>query len=195
MPKIDDQFLDSTIGSTMFDLRGKQSVRATFKLSQKAIDSIGLVAIHLGIKQKSLFDHIIEDLDALDTLAKTIKIRQFQKIPRRQKTYVLSRKTIEALEAISQAYDTPRDALVEYSVKKLESIIKAEKARHKARKVLQKKIINHFDQGKTLYKNAIDLLGKNDPFCKKIEKAVFACEKTQEDLTQFLEKSRVLEEF
>ena len=195
MPKIDDQFLDSTIGSTMFDLRGKQSVRATFKLSQKAIDSIGLVAIHLGIKQKSLFDHIIEDLDALDTLAKTIKIRQFQKIPRRQKTYVLSRKTIEALEAISQAYDTPRDALVEYSVKKLESIIKAEKARHKARKVLQKKIINHFDQGKTLYKNAIDLLGKNDPFCKRIEKAVFACEKTQEDLTQFLEKSRVLEEF
>ncbi|MCK5696195.1 MAG: hypothetical protein KAH62_06310, partial [Desulfobacula sp.] len=87
MSKIDDQFP----GSNMFDLRGKQSVRATFKLSQKAIDSIGLVAIHMGIKQKSLFDHIIEDIDALDRLAKTIQIRQFRKIHRKQKTFVLSR--------------------------------------------------------------------------------------------------------
>ena len=85
MPKIDDPFL----GPAMFDLRGKQSVRATFKLSQKAIDSIGLVAIHLGIKQKSLFDHIIEDMTALSDLAKTIRIRQFKKIPRKQKTFVL----------------------------------------------------------------------------------------------------------
>jgi len=194
MPKKDDQFQDS-IRSTMFDLRGKQSVRATFKLSQKAIDSIGLVAIHLGIKQKSLFDHIIDDLDALDSLAQQIQLRQFKKIPRKQKTYVLSRKTIDALEAISQAYDTPRDALVEYSVKKLESIINAEKARHKERKILQKNIIDHFNQGRTLYKKASDLLGKNDPFCKRMEKAVFACEKTQAELSDFLEKSKILEEF
>jgi hypothetical protein len=195
MPKTDDQSPESTISSTMFDLRGKQSVRATFKLSQKAIDSIGLVAIHLGIKQKSLFDHIIDDLDALDTLAKTIKIRQFQKIQRKQKTYVLSRKTIEALEAISQAYDTPRDALVEYSVKKLESIIKAEKSRHKERKILQKNIIAHFDQGRMLYKKAMNLLGENDPFCRRMEKAVFACQKTQEDLSDFIKKSEILEDF
>ena len=194
MPKIDDQFPNS-IGSTMFDLRGKQSVRATFKLSQKAIDSIGLVAIHLGIKQKSLFDHIIDDLDALDSLAQQIQLRQFKKIPRKQKTYVLSRQTIDALEAISQAYDTPRDALVEYSVKKLESIINAEKARHKERKILQKNIIDHFNQGRALYKKASDLLGKNDPFCKRMEKAVFACEKTQTELSDFLEKSKILEEF
>jgi citrate lyase gamma subunit len=34
------------------DLRGRQSVRATFKLSAKAIDTLSLVAVHLGIKQK-----------------------------------------------------------------------------------------------------------------------------------------------
>lgn len=195
MSKIDDQSLDSTINSTMFDLRGKQSVRATFKLSQKAIDSIGLVAIHLGIKQKSLFDHIIDDLDALDSLAQQIQMRQFNKIPRRQKTYVLSRKTIEALEAISQAYNTPRDALVEYSIKKLESIISVEKERHKERKILQQNIIDHFQQGKRLYQTAINILGKNDPFCKRMEKAVFACQKTQEELSGFIEKSKILEEF
>ena len=191
MSKIDDQFP----GSTMFDLRGKQSVRATFKLSQKAIDSIGLVAIHMGIKQKSLFDHIIEDIDALGSLAKTIRIRQFKKIPRKQKTFVLSRRTIEALESISQAYGTSRDALVEYSVKKLESVISAEKLRHEERKILLKDAIDHFNQGKALYQKAISILGKDDPFCRRIEKAVFACQKTEEELTDFIEKSKILEEF
>ncbi len=195
MPEINDNSPDSTISTTMFDLRGKQSVRATFKLSQRAIDSIGLVAIHLGIKQKSLFDHIIDDLDALDVLAKQIQIQKFKKLPRKQKTYVLSRKTIEALEAISQTYGTPRDALVEYSIKKLDSIITAEKARHKDRKILQKNIQEHFDQGRKLYKDAIELLGENDPFCKRMKKAVFACQKTQEDLSDFIEKSKILEEF
>lgn len=191
MSKIDDQFP----GSTMFDLRGKQSVRATFKLSQKAIDAIGLVAIHMGIKQKSLFDHMIEDLDALDSLAQTIRIRQFKKIPRKQKTFVLSRKTIDALEAISQAYGMPRDALVEYSVKKLESIISAEKLRHEERKILQKEIIDHFNQGKEIYKKALAILGKDDPFCRRIEKAIFVCQKTEDDLFDFIIKSKVLEEF
>jgi hypothetical protein len=191
MSKIEDQFP----GSTMFELRGKQSVRATFKLSQKAIDAIGLVAIHMGIKQKSLFDHIIEDSDALGNLAKTIRIRQFKKIPRKQKTFVLSRKTIESLGAISQAYGTPRDALVEYSVKKLESIINAEKARHKERKILQKEIIEHFYQGKLLYKKAINILGKNDPFCRRIERAIFDCQKIEIELSDFIKRSKVLENF
>ncbi|MCP3872071.1 MAG: hypothetical protein GY699_02810 [Desulfobacteraceae bacterium] len=191
MSKIEDQFP----GSAMFDLRGKQSVRATFKLSQKAIDAIGLVAIHMGIKQKSLFDHIIEDLDALDDLAKTIRIRQFKKIPRKQKTFVLSRKTIDALGAISQAYDTPRDALVEYSVKKLESIISAEKLRHKERKLLHAQVLNHFNQGIVLYRESVSILGKDDPFCRRLEKAIFACQKTGKDLSDFIEKSKVLEDF
>jgi len=191
MSKIDDQLP----GSTLFELRGKQSVRATFKLSQKAIDAIGLVAIHMGIKQKSLFDHIIEDSDALGILAKTIQIRQFKKIPRKQKTFVLSRKTIESLGAISEAYGTPRDALVEYSIQKLESIINAEKARHIERKILQKEIIDHFNQGKLLYKKAIKILGKDDPFCRRIGKVIFDCQKREAELSDFIEKSKVLENF
>lgn len=191
MSNLEDQYP----GSAMFDLRGKQSVRATFKLSQKAIDSIGLVAIHMGIKQKSLFDHIIEDLDALDSLAKTIRIRQFNKIPRRQKTFVLSRKTIEALETISQAYGTPRDALVEYSIEKLGSIISDEKLRHEERKILKENVQDHFNKGKALYKKAVSILGKNDPFCRRLEKAIFTCQRVEEDLTEFIEKSKVLEGF
>lgn len=191
MSKLEDQFPSST----MFDLRGKQSVRATFKLSQKAIDAIGLVAIHMGIKQKSLFDHIIEDMQALDDLAKTIRIRQFKKIPRRQKTFVLSRRTIESLESISRSHNTPRDALVEYSVKKLESIISAEKARHEERKKLLLHAAAHFEQGRALYIKAVRTLGKTDPFCRRLEKAMVACEKSQIELDEFIEKSKVLEDF
>jgi hypothetical protein len=191
MPKIEDPFL----GPAMFDLRGKQSVRATFKLSQKAIDSIGLVAIHMGIKQKSLFDHIIEDMAALSDIAKTIRIRQFQKIPRRQKTFVLSRKTIDALSAISETYNMPRDALVEYSVKKLESVILAEKLRHQERKKLHRQMAAHFIKGEALFEHATEVLGVDDPFCRRFEKAVVMARKTTQEVSEFLEKSKVLEDF
>jgi len=191
MSKIDDQFP----GSTMFDLRGKQSVRATFKLSQKAIDAIGLVAIHMGIKQKSLFDHIIEDLDALDSLAKTIQIRQFKKIPRKQKTFVLSRKTIEALTAISETYNMPRDALVEYSIKKLESVIQSEKLKHEERKKLSRQMIARFNETLSLYRESANILGADDPFCRRLERVVITMEKTKQDVDAFLEKSKVLEDF
>ena len=191
MPKIDDPFL----GPAMFDLRGKQSVRATFKLSQKAIDSIGLVAIHMGIKQKSLFDHIIEDMAALSDLAKTIQIRQFKELPRKQKTFVLSRKTIDVLSAISETYGMPRDALVEYSVQKLESVILAEKLRHVERKKLNKQMTTYFLAGEALYKNATKILGEDDPFCRRFEKAVVTARKTTQEVNDFLEKSKILEDF
>ena len=191
MPKPNDPLS----GPSMFDLRGKQSVRATFKLSQKAIDALGLVAIHMGIKQKSLFDHIIEDYAALDELARTIRVRQFKKIPRRQKTFVLSRKTIEALETISQTHDTPRDALVEYSIKKLESVIEVEKERHKERKKLAREMGDRFQRTLDLYRESSKRLGPDDPFCRRLEKVVETMRKTHQEVDEFLEKSKVLEDF
>ncbi len=182
-------------GKTMLDLRGKQSVRATFKLSQKAIDAIGLVAMHMGIKQKSLFDHIIEDTKALDDLAQTIRIHQFHKIPRRQKTFVLSRKTMESLASISQAHGMPRDALVEYSIQKLEQIITSEKLRHQERKKIQAQVTEHFRDGESLYLAAANKLGVDDPFCRALKKSTITNRKIHEELESFLEKSRILEEY
>ncbi|MCA1795338.1 MAG: ABC transporter ATP-binding protein [Desulfobacteraceae bacterium] len=158
--------LDPFSSSPMFDLRGRQSVRATFKLSQKAIDAIGLVSLHMGIKQKSLFDHIIEDTGALEDLVQTIRLRQFKKIPRRQKTFVMSRRTIDALSTISRTYDMPRDALVEYAVQKLESVIQHEKIRHAERKKLAAEVMAHFEKGEQVYRSVVKTLGKDDPFCR-----------------------------
>ena len=42
---------------TTLDLRGRQSVRATFRLSEACIDAISILSAQLGIKQKSVFDH------------------------------------------------------------------------------------------------------------------------------------------
>ena len=39
--------------STTLDLRGRQSVRATFRLSEACIDAISILSAQLGIKQKT----------------------------------------------------------------------------------------------------------------------------------------------
>ncbi|MCK5098570.1 MAG: hypothetical protein KAR45_10740, partial [Desulfobacteraceae bacterium] len=170
-------------------------VRATFKLTKKAIDSLGVVALHMGIKQKSLFDHIIEDASTLKELARQIQIQKFKKKIRVQKTYVLSRKTIDILEAISETHDLPRDALVEYSIMQLESVILAEKANHKKRKLLFNEVLDHFNQGRELFAKSLELLGEHDPFCKKLEKALLAYNKEKNDIESFLKKSKPLEDF
>ncbi|MFO7750597.1 MAG: hypothetical protein R6V54_10945 [Desulfobacteraceae bacterium] len=182
-------------GTAALDLRGRQSVRATFKLSQRAIEALSLVAVHLGIKQKSLFDHLIEDVSALGKVADEVRMRQFNKIHRVQKTYVLSRKTLDALELISKDHGTPRDALVEYSIKRLESLILAEKSKHEKRKALFDEVIHHFEEGNILLDRSKMALGSDDPLCIHIEKAMSACAKTKADMAVFMEKSKVIEEF
>jgi hypothetical protein len=181
--------------STTIDLRGKQSVRATFKLSARAIDYLSLVAVHLGIKQKSLFDHLIDDAPALRDIAATIHMRQFNRIARVQKTYVLSRKTLEVLELISKDLNTPRDALVEYSLHKLEAVIQGEKKRHEQRKRLFKELMTHWEEGNILLKKAREILGDEDPFCLEMNRSMLSLTRTTKELSTFIEKSRVIEEY
>lgn len=183
------------IGSVAMDLRGKQSVRATFKLSEKAIDSLSLVAVHLGIKQKSLFDHLIDDARTLNDIAEKIRIRQFNKIERVQKTYVLSRKTLNVLELIAKDHDTPRDALVEYAIKKLEDVIVAEKEKHKQRKKMFSELNRQWEESIKLFEKSRKTLGEDDPFCRNLERAMNAMSRTRSDLEAFIEKSSVIEEY
>ena len=177
------------------DLRGRQSVRATFKLSEKAIDSLSLVAVHLGIKQKSLFDHLIEDATSLRDLSRQIRVRQFNKMVRVQKTFVLSRRTLEVLDSISKSQETPRDALVEYSIKRLEEVIASEKLRHEKRKKLFREMTTHWEEELRILKKAKEVLGEGDPFCRSVERVQEASLKTREVLEAFMEKSRIIENY
>ena len=144
------------------ELRGRQSVRATFKLTEKAIETISVLAVHLGIKQKSLFDHLIEDTGSLNTIAKDVNPGQFKTLDRVQKTYVLSRRTLSILDQISKHFATPRDAIVEYSVHRLLPVIEREKEKHRIRKRLLHDLNDHCRSGLNLLENARKLLGEDD---------------------------------
>lgn len=177
------------------ELRGMQSVRATFRLTERAIGTISIVATQLGIKQKSLFDHLMEDVQALSNIARDLDTDAQRGQQRVQKTYVISRKTLSCLERISNEYDASRDALIEYSIKRLMPIIEREKEKHRHRKALLKKVIDHFNQGVVLLQEADDTLGLDDPVSDRMRSAIASYENTIRDLAAYVEKGRVLEEF
>ena len=177
------------------DLRGRQSVRATFKLSAKAIDALSIVAVHLGIKQKSLFDQLIEDAGSLSLIAREMESEDFHTLERVQKTYVISRKTLRSLEDISRQFDAPRDALVEYSIQRLLPVIAREREKHQKRKEILKDINAHFEQGLKILNKTRDLLGENDPVYTKLETAMGACVHARDNIDQFIERCEIIEEF
>jgi len=177
------------------ELRGRQSVRATFKLTEKAIETISVLAVHLGIKQKSLFDHLIEDTGSLNTIAKDVNKVQFKTLDRVQKTYVLSRRTLSILDQISKHFAKPRDAIVEYSVHRLLPVIEREKEKHRIRKKMLYELDDHCRSGLHLLENARQLLGDDDPFCEKLETAMAACGATTRDLSDFVARCADIENY
>ena len=100
------------------DLRGRQSVRATFRLFEDCINAISILATQLGIKQKSVFDHLFEDDQILKTVAAELKDTELDRNQRVQKTFVISRRSLYFLDKIASKHNTPRDALVEYSIRR-----------------------------------------------------------------------------
>ena len=154
------------------DLRGRQSVRATFKLSARAIDVLSIVAAQLGIKQKSLFDHLIEDAQSLNLIANEIEDEVFDALDRVQKTFVVSRRTLSCLEQTSRQFNAPRDALVEYSIQRLLPVITKERERHRKRKTILNDINAHLAQGLKILQKAQSLRGGVDPVYVRFETAM-----------------------
>jgi len=177
------------------DLRGRQSVRATFKLSARAIDALSIVAVHLGIKQKSLFDQLIEDAGSLSHIAREIESDDFATLERVQKTYVISRRTLRSLEDISRQFDAPRDALVEYSIQRLLPVIAREREKHQKRKEILQDINAHFEQGLKILNKTSELLGENDPVYAKLEAAMGTYMHARDNIDQFIKRCEIIEEF
>ena len=177
------------------DLRGRQSVRATFRLSEACIDAISVLAGQLGIKQKSVFDHLMEDAQVLKEMAREAADAKLDRHQRIQKTFVISRRSLSFLDAISSEFDTPRDALVEYSVRRLLPIIARERKKHEKRKQLFAGIANHFAEGEKLLANAREKLGADDPVVDKLSAAMSAYRNAFDDISAIIGKGKILEEF
>ncbi len=177
------------------DLRGRQSVRATFKISARAIDVLSIVATHLGIKQKSLFDHLIEDVKSLNVIANEIEDEAFGALKRIQKTFVVSRRTLSCLEETSRQFNAPRDALVEYSIQRLLPVIAKERERHSKRKEVLNDINAHLEQGLKILQKARSLLGEEDPVYTRFESAMHGLANAQAHIEDYVKRGSVIEDF
>ncbi len=174
------------------ELKSNQSVRATFKLSQNTILALNIVSSQLGIKQKSLFDHLIADTDALETIAR--KIRRTARtrhgnLEGVQKTYVISRKTLSILQQMAKAYEAPRDALVEFSIRRLKPVIEQEKEKLEVRRKIVANLEAQLDRQKELLSQAIDELGADDAICEQLSIAVNKLENAYLSILAFVKKS------
>jgi hypothetical protein len=177
------------------DLMGRQSVRATFKLTEGCIDAISIVAAHLGIKQKSLFDHLVEDAGLLSSIAHKIQDTELTKQNRIQKTFVISKKSLVSLDNVAKRFNAPRNALVEYSVRRLLPIIAKERKKHYKRKEILGEIGNHFQQGENLLQKIGSLLGFDDPIYHRLESVMNIYESAYNHMASFIEKTKIIEDF
>ena len=176
------------------DLRGRQSVRTTFKLSERAIDALGVLAVQLGIKQKSLFDHLMEDVETLRHIAR--EFDEFDsRVQRVAKTYVISRKTLENLERISLQYGTPRDALVEYSIERILPLLEKEKIKHQKRKEVSELLQNYLKDGLALMSKVEGDLGEEDPAFLEILTMMRSVKNCADNISDQVVRGRKIEDF
>lgn len=177
------------------ELRGRQSVRATFRLSERAIEALSIVSFHLGIKQKSLFDHLLEDLEALNLIAERFESAEFTQPNRIQKTYVLSRRTLSSLDQVAKSFHTPRDALVEYSIQRLLPVIAKEREKHRMRIEVFSEMTQYLRVGEKILKKARERLGDEDPVYDRFETAITVLFNAYNDIQSFVERGKVIEDF
>ncbi len=171
-------------------LKGKQSVRATFRLPEEIIALLGLAASQLDLKQKSIFDQLFGNEQVLEKAAACAKSCQALKNGRRPKTFVLSRKSLLSLNIITQRENVPRDLIVEFSIQHLLPIINAEQEKHQKREKVYDETIEHLRQGKMILHRAAGRLGENDQLYEIFQGIVSQYEEKFRAMNGIIEKGR-----
>ena len=191
------QYKDSTdrpgIEISEARLRGRQSVRTTFRLPVHLIELLGIMAGQFGVKQKSLFDQMIEDKEVLNEVADWVSAYVPEKIERRPKTYVLSKQSLLTLERVSAERHISRDILLEFSITRMLPLLYAERKKHSMRVQLLEDMEKYLNSGRQLLVRAEDLLGKDDPVFEMISRMVRLGEEKVAGLTDIVAKGKALE--
>ena len=173
-------------------LKGKQSVRATFRLSDQMIDLLKVAANHLEVQQKSLIDELVQNRETLDRVATEVQEMLQESTERRQKTFVVSRNALSLLDDISDKHDLSRDQLVELCISRLIPFVNAEQQKHKQRRLLITEANQFLENGKALLEKADALLGADDRFRVKLEKIVNYTERNIEELREYVKEKQTL---
>ncbi|MGB5984799.1 MAG: hypothetical protein WBG37_05790 [Desulfobacterales bacterium] len=182
-------------GASAKALQNRQSVRATFKLSADCIDALSIVATHMGIRQKSLFDHLVEDLELLNSMALEMKSHSWEPQFGIQKTYVISRGSLSALNQIAKTHGVPRDALIELSVRRLIPIIAQQQQDYAERKKVLDKLNRHYAAGVKIKSQVDRLFGRDDALRSELTHVMESYAACLANLQRFVEKGKQIEEF
>ncbi|MFT5699849.1 MAG: hypothetical protein ACI8ZB_002717 [Desulforhopalus sp.] len=160
------------------ELKKRQSVRTTFKLPEKTINLLKLSAKHLGIKQKTLLDQLIEDETILDILAKEAQTHSCIDNDCRPKTFVLSKKALDLIDVMLDRYDIARDILVELSITRLVSYIELLSEQHDQRRSLLKEMDKYQELLEDLSSKAKATFKEEDPFQMKLARLAQTTQKS-----------------
>jgi hypothetical protein len=169
------------------ELMEHKSVRATFRISPEFIEALSILSSRLGLKQKSLFDYLLEDSDALMAIARSNPQENVEKKSRIQKTFVISKKSLSSLEKLLNEVEASRDDLVEYAIQRLLPILLKERDQQKKRELALSQIAQHFEHSVELMNKIEKSVGKDDPLYENYSAVIDAYRHTfdkMEDLVQ-----------
>ena len=176
-------------------LKGRQSVRATFKLPSQMIELLSLAANQLGLKQKSLFDQLVEDREILEQVASAAENYRPLQEHRQQKTYVVSRNSLGALDYVAKTHRLPRDLLVELSIQRLLPVISSEQEKQQNRKQVLGEMEGYLRQGFELLAKTQQMLGAEDPASRQLALVLAQLRGSVEGLGEQVEQGRAIEEY
>ncbi len=192
------QYMQSGLaGENISELRGKQSVRTTFRLPQRSIMALSVLATQLGIKQKSLFDHISEDLEVLRACAAAAEAVDAADTREQAvaKTYVISRKTLENLERVAAGCSASRDALVISSIERIMPLLLQEQQKHWQRKKILAETGSWLEAGIDLFQRSRKELGDDDPAVVELAAMLNGAQRAFANLESMVEKGKRIEDF
>jgi hypothetical protein len=106
---------------------------------------------------------------------------------------VLSRRSLEALNAAAEKHQVARDVLVESAIRKLWPVMTAEQKKQATRTHLLESMIAHRDSGKRLLDKTENLLGREDPVYSEINRMIEGCSLAVEAVSAFVEKGKCLD--
>ena len=178
---------------TVDDLKKKQSVRATFKLPEKTIALLAMVARHLGIKQKSLFDQLNGDPAVLEQVMRDSREFVEDQGARQQKTFVISRDSLASLNATAKRENISRDLLLEISISRLLSVMAKEIEQHKKREKIAAEMREHLLQGKKLMNRAGRMLGDDDRLYEMLDKQSQLAHRHIDEIETIVEQGAAME--
>lgn len=174
-------------------LRGRQSVRTTFRLPEDVILLLTLVAGQFGLQQKALLDQLIDNAEFM-RIPEEIAKKDTGKQAYRPKTFVLSKRSLHILEKVSRERRIPRDVLVAAVIQQLLPIIRTEREKQRRRQGIYDELLTYLRYGKKLLGKSESSLGRDDSVSMMIGRMVQLGEDCAAKMGEIIERGRNMAE-